>query len=55
MRDTGKITITIAEYKKFLRDEVLLDEITNRAKNEKYFSGSDIKIMLGIPEKEDEE
>ena len=55
MRDTGKITITVAEYKKFLRDEVLLDEITNRAKNEKYFSGSAIKSMLGIPEKEDEE
>lgn len=55
MRDTGKITITFAEYKKLLRDEVLLDELTNMAKSEKYFSGSDIRIILGIPEKEEDE
>ena len=54
MRDTGKITITVAEYKKFLRDEVMLDTITNIAKTSNYIT-KEVKAMLGIPEKEDEE
>ena len=55
MRDTGKITITVAEFKRLVAADVTLDMMTNRAKSEKYFSGSEVKAMLGIPEKEDEE
>ena len=55
MKDTGKITITIAEYKRLLQADIMLDIMTNRAKSEKYFNGSEVKAMLGIPEKEDEE
>lgn len=55
MRDTGKITITVAEYKRLLAADITLDMMTNRAKTEKYFGKDDIRAMLGIPEKEDEE
>ena len=55
MRDTGKITITMAEDKRLLAADITLDMMTNRAKSEKYFNGSEVKAMLGIPEKEDEE
>lgn len=54
MKDNSKITITIAEYKKFLRDEVMLDTITNMAKTSNYIT-KEVKAILGIPEKEDEE
>jgi len=55
MKDNSKITITIAEYKRLLQADIMLDIMTNRAKSEKYFNGSEVKAMLGIPEKEDEE
>lgn len=55
MRDTGEITITIAEYKRLLQADIMLVIMANRAQSEKYFSGSEVKAMLGIPEKEDEE
>lgn len=55
MRDTGKITITMSEYKRLLYADTLIEIITNRAKTEKYFGKDDIRAMLGIPEKEDEE
>lgn len=55
MKDNSKITITFAEYQRLLRADIQLDLITNRAKSEKYFNGSEVKAMLGIPEKEDEE
>lgn len=53
MKNNGTITLPIAEYKQLLRDQIILDEITFRAKTAKYFSASDIREMLGIPEKED--
>lgn len=55
MKNNGTVNITMAEYVRLLRADILLDLITNRAKSEKYFSRDDIKAMLGIPEKEDEE
>ena len=55
MKDNGTVNITMVEYVRLLRADILLDIITNRAKNEKYFGKDDIKAMLGIPEKEDEE
>ncbi len=55
MRDTGKITITMAEYKRLIYADTLLEVITNRAKTESYFNKDDIRAMLGIIEKEDEE
>ena len=55
MKDNSKITITVAEYKRLLQADIMLDIMTNRAKSEKYFNGSEVKAMLGISEKEDEE
>lgn len=55
MKDNSKITITVAEFKRLVAADVTLDMMTNRAKSEKYFSGSEVKAILGIPEKEDEE
>lgn len=54
MRDTGKITITMAEYKRLVQADIQLDIITNIAKSSKYFNGTDLKAMLGIPEDENE-
>ena len=55
MRDNSKVTITMAEYTRLIRADILLDTMTNRAKMEKYFSHDDIKAMLGIPTKEDDD
>ena len=55
MKNNGTVTITMAEYTRLIRADILLETMTNRAKSEKYFSRDDIKAMLGIPEKEDEE
>ena len=55
MKDNSKITITVEEYKQFLRNDILLDEITARAKHERYFGKSEVLAILGMPEKEDED
>ena len=55
MRDNGKITITVAEYKQFLRNDILLDEITVRAKSEEYIAAKYLRAILGIPEKKEDE
>lgn len=49
----GTVTIPMAEYKRLLRADILLDVMTNRAKCEKYFNRDDIKAMLGVSEEED--
>ena len=54
MRDTGKVTITIAEYKRLLQADIMLDIMTNMEKTSNYIT-KEVKAMLGIPEKEDEE
>ena len=55
MKNNGTVNITMAEYVRLLRADILLDIMTNRVKNEKYFGKDDIKAMLGIPTKEDDE
>ena len=55
MKNNGMITITMSEYTRLLRADITLDILTNRAKTERYFSGSEVRAVLGIPEKEEDE
>ena len=55
MRDNSKVTITMAEYTRLIRADILIETMTNRAKMEKYFNRDDIRAMLGISVEEDEE
>lgn len=42
------ITISIAEYKRLLQIEQRMEMIKNTLEMDKYFSGDDLKKMLGV-------
>ena len=53
MKDNGKITITVAEYKQLLQNQVYIDIIVNKLKADDYIGDSTLRSMFGIKKEED--